>query len=204
MINSDVKETRIYYGEDQDDVPSLSQYVRGIETILADIPQEIKDKYRFELQSILNELSDCKNEHYYEKLRQRGTPLISTIDERIKYKVELLHIKVSKDAPSAVEQFIKANEATSSILSKIDEKNMEGSASMNTQQDVNLTFLSQKGFDTSTFEGLKKALLWLQNADSDELMYGNPTGDPFDVMVGEMRRPMLISSVEMTIQEGQK
>lgn len=30
-------------------------------------------------------------------------------------------------------------------------------------------------------------------------MYGEPSGDEFDIMVGEMRRPMLISSVEAVI-----
>lgn len=30
-------------------------------------------------------------------------------------------------------------------------------------------------------------------------MHGEGTGDPFDIMVNEMRRPMLIASVEETI-----
>ncbi|MBO5318928.1 MAG: hypothetical protein J6B01_03860 [Ruminococcus sp.] len=72
---------------------------------------------------------------------------------------------------------------------------------MNTQQDINLTFLSHKGFDTTTLNGLQKALFWLKTADADELMYGDGTGDSFDIMVGEMRRPMLIESVEKAIRE---
>ncbi len=72
---------------------------------------------------------------------------------------------------------------------------------MSTQQDINLTFLSHKGFDTSTLEGLQKALFWLKTADADELMYGDGTGDSFDIMVGEMRRPMLIESVMQAIRE---
>lgn len=71
---------------------------------------------------------------------------------------------------------------------------------MPTQHDINLTFINQKGFDTSTLDGLNKALLWLKTADPDSLMHGAPTGDPFDIMVGEMRRPMLINSVEAAIQ----
>jgi hypothetical protein len=62
-------------------------------------------------------------------------------------------------------------------------------------------FLQQKGFYISSLNGLQKALTWLQNADPDTLMHGNPTGDPFDIMVGEMRRPMLISSVEHAITQ---
>ena len=72
---------------------------------------------------------------------------------------------------------------------------------MNTQRDINLTFISSKGFDVYTTEGLNKVLHWLKTADADNLMYGEPSGDEFDIMVGEMRRPMLISSVEAAITE---
>ena len=67
---------------------------------------------------------------------------------------------------------------------------------MDTLHDINLTFLQQKGFKTTTLEGLTKALNWLKTTDADCLMHGEGTGDPFDIMVGEMRRPMLIASVE--------
>lgn len=72
---------------------------------------------------------------------------------------------------------------------------------MNTQHDINLAFLANKGFDTDTIEGLNKALSWLKIIDADFLMYGEPTGDSFDIMVGELRRPMLIASVEEAIRE---
>ena len=72
---------------------------------------------------------------------------------------------------------------------------------MNTQRDINLTFISSKGFDVYTTEGLNKAFHWLKNADADNLMYDEPSGDEFDIMVGEMRRPMIIASVEQAIQE---
>ena len=70
---------------------------------------------------------------------------------------------------------------------------------MNTQHSINLTFLHLKGFDTNTLTGLKKALHWLKTSEPDCLMHGEETGDPFDIMVGEMRRPMLINSVEEAI-----
>lgn len=72
---------------------------------------------------------------------------------------------------------------------------------MNTQRDINLTFISSKGFNVYTAEGLNEALHWLKTADADNQMYGEPSGDEFDIMVGEMRRPMLISSVEAAITE---
>ena len=72
---------------------------------------------------------------------------------------------------------------------------------MPTQHDSNLEFLSSKGFDIKTLEGLKKTLHWLQVADGDDLMYGLPSGDDFDKMVGEMRRPMLIETVQRAIRD---
>lgn len=72
---------------------------------------------------------------------------------------------------------------------------------MNPQRDINLTFISSKGFDVCTANGLNKALKCLKTADADNLMYGEPSGDKFDIMVGEMRRPMLIASVETAIRE---
>ena len=72
---------------------------------------------------------------------------------------------------------------------------------MNTQRDINLTFISSKGFDVFTVDGLNKALHWLKTADADNLMYGEPSGDEFDIMVGGMRRPMLIASVEQAIAQ---
>ena len=70
-----------------------------------------------------------------------------------------------------------------------------------TSKDINLTFINQKGFDTSTLTGLQKALSWLKTTDADKLMHGKGTGDPFDIMVGEMRRPMLIANVEHAISQ---
>ena len=64
----------------------------------------------------------------------------------------------------------------------------------------NLEFIASKGFDTKSLDGLKKALAWLKTTNGDNLMYGDPTGDKFDIMVGEMRRPMLIDTVEKAIK----
>lgn len=72
---------------------------------------------------------------------------------------------------------------------------------MPTQHDANLEFLTSKGFDIKSPDDLKKALHWLQVADGDDLMYGEPSGDDFDIMVGEMRRPMLIETVHRAIRE---
>ena len=71
---------------------------------------------------------------------------------------------------------------------------------MSTQHETNLAFITSKGFDTSSPESLQKALTWLHTTDGDNLMYGEPTGDDFDKIVGEMRRPMLIESVERAIK----
>ena len=70
----------------------------------------------------------------------------------------------------------------------------------NTQHDANLAFIASKVFDASSLSSLQKALHWLRTTDGDNLMYGEPTGDDFDKIVGEMRRPMLIESVERVIK----
>lgn len=71
---------------------------------------------------------------------------------------------------------------------------------MSTQHETDLAFIiTSKGFDTSSPESLQKVLTRLRTTDGDNLMYGEPTGDEFDKMVGEMRRPMLIESVERAI-----
>ena len=72
---------------------------------------------------------------------------------------------------------------------------------MHTQNSINLTFLNLKGFDTSTLIGLNAALHWLKTAEADCLMHGEGSGGAFDSMVGGMRRPMLIGSVEEAIRE---
>ena len=59
--------------------------------------------------------------------------------------------------------------------------------------EMTLVFLESKGFDR---QHLSEALSWLKTADPDDLMLGNKTGEYFDVTMGELRRPMLIASVE--------
>ena len=66
--------------------------------------------------------------------------------------------------------------------------------------DANLDFITSKGFDIKLFGSLNEALQWVRTTFGDNLMYGEPTGDDFDKMVGEMRRPMLIESVERAIK----
>ena len=61
---------------------------------------------------------------------------------------------------------------------------------------LTLPLIKKKGFDITTTDGLEKALEWLQSTDPDNLMLGEPTGDPFDRQMGEFRRGMLIKTVE--------
>ena len=66
--------------------------------------------------------------------------------------------------------------------------------------DVNLDFIASKGFDVTSKKGLQKALLWLETTSPDNLLYGEPTGDPFDIQMGRLRRGMLIESVKTALQ----
>lgn len=69
------------------------------------------------------------------------------------------------------------------------------------EQRVNLDFLAHKGFDVKTAKGLMEAKAWLETADPDDLMYGEPTGDEFDIAVGSMRRGMLLKTVEAALKK---
>ena len=64
--------------------------------------------------------------------------------------------------------------------------------------EMTLVFLESKGFKPSD---LSSALDWLKSADPDDLMLGDKTGESFDVTMGELRRPMLIASVERLIAQ---
>ena len=65
--------------------------------------------------------------------------------------------------------------------------------------EMTLVFLESKGFDR---QHLSSALDWLRIANPDDLMLGDKTGESFDVTMGELRRPMLIASVERLMKRG--
>ena len=69
------------------------------------------------------------------------------------------------------------------------------------KQESNLYFLTTKGFDINTMVGLQQAKEWLETADPDELMLGEPTGDAFDIQMGSLRRGMLIKTVEREMKK---
>ncbi len=69
------------------------------------------------------------------------------------------------------------------------------------RQESNLYFLTTKGFDIKTMVGLQQAKEWLETADPDELMLGEPTGDAFDIQMGSLRRGMLIKTVEREMKK---
>lgn len=79
--------------------------------------------------------------------------------------------------------------------------NPEDYISKKEQHRANIEFFRAKGFDPSTEVGLKKIRAWLQTADPDELMLGEPTGDPFDIAMGKLRRRPLLESVETEIKK---
>jgi hypothetical protein len=72
---------------------------------------------------------------------------------------------------------------------------------MSLQHQANLEFIRNKGFDANTAAGLKSALKRLNIVDGDELLYDESAGDPFDRSAGELRRNMLIHSVQMELMK---
>ena len=63
--------------------------------------------------------------------------------------------------------------------------------------EMTLVFLESKGFDK---DSLAAALDWIKTADPDDLMLGEGSHDGFDVQMGELRRPLLVASVERLIK----
>ena len=118
LTEGKVKESRVYYGENADDIPPLSEFISNMELLLLHMPDIIKERYSIELNSIHNELMDYKNGHYYERLHSRGVPLITTIGKRIQTLTTDLFLKVTEDKPGAAEQIIKCSEQ---IFPKIPE-----------------------------------------------------------------------------------
>ncbi len=70
------------------------------------------------------------------------------------------------------------------------------------QHQANLQFIASKGFDVSSPEGLQAALEWVKTTDPDNLLYGEGTGDPFDVQMGTLRRGMLIETLSAELKKG--
>ena len=71
---------------------------------------------------------------------------------------------------------------------------------MKGQHEANLAFFETKGFNTKTAEGLEEIHRWLQTADPDELMLGEPTGSEFDIAMGAARRGMLLETVRLELK----
>ena len=65
---------------------------------------------------------------------------------------------------------------------------------MKTQDDSNREFFLSKGFDVTTAAGLQSAKAWLRTADPNDMFFTDaPDGepDPFDFMMGQIRKKML-------------
>ena len=68
--------------------------------------------------------------------------------------------------------------------------------------EAHLRFLSEeKGQPVDSVEGLKNTMFWLRSVNPDELLYGEASGDPFDIMIGTMRRGELIEAVDWKIRK---
>lgn len=106
LAKGKIKETLEYYGESPDSAPSLSECIQWIDELLSSLPDDIKTKYSFELNGIHNEIENLKTGHYYERLDRRGVPLISTIGDRLSYRISLLETAVMNGQPGFLKQNI--------------------------------------------------------------------------------------------------
>lgn len=67
LAKGKAKESLEYYNEPTESSPPLSECTHYLEQLLPSLPNDIKVKYSFELNSINNEIADLKEGHYYEK-----------------------------------------------------------------------------------------------------------------------------------------
>ena len=104
LAESKVKETLDYYHEPYEKAPPLDECVHWLEELVSSLPDEIQNHYRFEINGINNEIADLKNGHYYERLHNRGVPLISTIGDRLRHRISLLQIAVVNGEPGLMER----------------------------------------------------------------------------------------------------
>lgn len=104
LAKGKVKETHEYCGESPDSAPLLSECIQWIDELLFSLPDDIKTKYLFELNGIHNEIEDLKIGHYYERLERLGVPLISTIGDRLCYRISLLETAVMTGHSGFIEQ----------------------------------------------------------------------------------------------------
>jgi len=106
LAKGKVKESLEYYNEAADPehpVPPLSECTHYFEQLLSSLPEDIKVKYRFELNGIKNEIAVLKDGRYYERLHSPGIPLITTIGDRLQYRLELLIDAIANDKPGFME-----------------------------------------------------------------------------------------------------
>lgn len=103
LAKGNVKESLEYYNEPTESAPPLSECTHYLEELLSSLPEDIKEKYCFELNGIKNEIADLKEVHYYERLHSPGIPLITTIGDRIEYRLELLIDAIANDKPGFLE-----------------------------------------------------------------------------------------------------
>ena len=104
LADGKVKETLEYYNEPSDEAPLLSECIQVLEKLLLSLPNDLQNRYSFELTCIKNQIAVLKKGRYYEKLQRSGIPLISTVGERINYSIALLEIAIETDQPGFKEQ----------------------------------------------------------------------------------------------------
>ena len=61
------------------------------------------------------------------------------------------------------------------------------------EDENTIIFLESKGFNMDNLEEAKK---WVETTDPDNLLLGEGTGNPFDISMGQIRRGMLLKSID--------
>lgn len=68
--------------------------------------------------------------------------------------------------------------------------------------DSTMQFLKdEKGMAVDTVENLEKTREWVSSTDPDNLLLGVPTGDPFDIFIGSIRRGLLLQAIDIRLEQ---
>ena len=132
LADGKVKESLDYYGEDSSGAIELAMFVDGLEKLLNVVTEgcytvtgvsdrENSDstkwgRYTMELNALRNQMIDLKERRYYELHRDRGTPLITTVGDRVSRIIDDIIWKAENNLPGDFERIIEYQQKSTNIF----------------------------------------------------------------------------------------
>lgn len=176
LARGEIKESLAPYANTQPEkAPALMDVVDRINTLLDAIPRETSDRYFMELNYLKGFLLDYYNDRYYEVLHRRGIPKIETTGRKILMSLISLERKMSQNKPGAGEKIMpwayeKKEASDSAPVADEHEVISEAEKPLAPERRrAALQYISSKGYDLSTKEGLLLAKMWVGIPGDEEI-----------------------------------